>query len=62
MFINGAFGNTYVLMAFAVMGVLLIGGLVVSMRLRNRYQPGLIGVLIGALFCFLLLEALPAIT
>jgi hypothetical protein len=41
---------------------LLIGGLLVSMHLRHRYQPSLIGVLIGALFCFLLLEALPAIT
>ncbi|MFP6558263.1 hypothetical protein WJ542_08020 [Paraburkholderia sp. B3] len=62
MFINGTYQISYVLMAFVAMGALLIGGLLVSMRLRHRYQPGLIGVLIGALFCFLLLEALPAIT
>ncbi len=62
MFINGTFEHSYVLMAFVAMGVLLIGGLLVSMHLRHRYQPSLIGVLVGALFCFLLLEALPAIT
>jgi len=62
MFINGAFGISYVLMAFVGVGVLLIGGLLVSMRLRHQYHPSLIGALIGALFCFLLLEALPAIT
>jgi hypothetical protein len=62
MFINGTFEISNVLMAFVGVGVLLIGGLLVSMRLRHRYHPSLIGALIGALFCFLLLEALPAIT
>ncbi|WP_028225974.1 hypothetical protein [Paraburkholderia ferrariae] len=62
MFINGTFEISSVLMAFVGLGVLLIGGLLAWMRVRHRYHPNLIGVLIGALFCFLLLEALPAIT
>ncbi|WP_322015544.1 hypothetical protein [Paraburkholderia sp. J12] len=62
MFINGTFEISTVLMAFVGLGVLLIGGLLVWMHVRHRYHPNLIGVLIGALFCFLLLEALPAIT
>lgn len=62
MIINGTFEISTVLMAFVGLGVVLIGGLLAMMHLRHRYHPNLIGVLIGALFCFLLLEALPAIT
>ena len=36
----------------------LIGGLLVAMRLRHKYHPNLIGALIGAMLCFLLLEAI----
>jgi hypothetical protein len=62
MFINGTFEISTVLMAFVGLGVFVIGGLLAWMHVRHRYHPNLIGVLIGALFCFLLLEALPAIT
>ncbi|CAM2179708.1 Zinc transporter, ZIP family [Paraburkholderia sacchari] len=62
MIINGTFEISFVLMAFMALGAILIGGLLASMHLRHQYHPNLIGALIGALFCFLLLEALPAIT
>jgi hypothetical protein len=32
------------------------------MHVRHKYHPSLIGALIGAFLCFLLLEALPALT
>ena len=51
-----------VMIAFLCVGVILIGGLLVTMRLRHSYHPNLIGALIGAMLCFLLLEALPALT
>ncbi|HEX7934709.1 MAG TPA: hypothetical protein VF573_16745 [Paraburkholderia sp.] len=53
---------SYTMVAFICFGVLLIGGLLITMRLRHSYHPNLIGALIGALLCFLLLEALPALT
>ncbi|TDV25088.1 hypothetical protein C7405_12483 [Paraburkholderia caballeronis] len=61
MIINGTFGISYWLIAFVGLAVLLIGGLLVGMRARREYRPDLIGALIGALFCFLLLETLPAL-
>lgn len=60
--INDTFGIPFVLMAFMGLGVILIGGLLASMHYRHQYHPNLIGALIGALLCFLLIEALPAIT
>ncbi|WP_322105270.1 hypothetical protein [Paraburkholderia sp. J41] len=60
--IHGTFQFSYVLMAFVALGAILIGGLLASMHLRHQYHPNLIGALIGALLCFLLIEALPAIT
>jgi hypothetical protein len=60
--IHGTSGISIVLMAFLALGAVLIGGLLASMHMRHQYHPNLIGALIGALFCFLLLEALPAIT
>jgi hypothetical protein len=62
MFINGTFEMSYVLMAFLALGALVIGGMLATMHMRHQYHPNLIGALLGALFCFLLLEALPAIT
>jgi hypothetical protein len=61
MTIDGTLATTNVMIAFVCLGVLLLGMLVVGMRLRHRYPPGLIGAVIGAFFCFLLLEALPAL-
>ncbi|NPT46196.1 hypothetical protein GNZ12_33715 [Paraburkholderia sp. 1N] len=50
------------MIAFVCLGLLLVGGLLIVMRLRHKYHPNLIGALIGAMLCFLLLEALPALT
>ncbi|CAB3756971.1 membrane protein [Burkholderia sp. MSh2] len=60
--INHTWELSYVMIAFAVIGVVGIGGLLAAMHLRHRYHPNLIGALIGALLCFLLIEALPALT
>ena len=53
---------SYVVLAFAALGAIVIGGLLLAMHLKHRYHPNLIGALIGALLCFLLIEALPALT
>jgi TRAP-type mannitol/chloroaromatic compound transport system permease large subunit len=52
---------TVALTAFVALSVVLIGVLAVSMRMRHKYSPNLIGALIGALMCFVLLEAIPAL-
>lgn len=52
---------TIAMIAFVAISVLFIGGLLVTMHLRHRYQPNLIGALIGALLCFILLETLPVL-
>jgi FtsH-binding integral membrane protein len=62
MTINGTLAMTNVMLMLVCLGVLLAGMLVLGMRLRHRYPPGLIGAVIGAFLCFLLLEALPAFT
>jgi hypothetical protein len=50
------------MVAFIALGLLLIGGVLVVMHRRHRYEPNLVAALIGAFCCFLLLEALPALT
>jgi hypothetical protein len=62
MIIRDGYEISTMMIAFTCLGLVLIGGLLTVMRLRHRYHPNLIGALIGALLCFLLLEALPAIT
>ncbi|MFM0059151.1 hypothetical protein [Paraburkholderia phytofirmans] len=62
MVIHDGFQISSVMIAFVCVGLVLIGGLLVMMRLRHKYHPNLIGALIGAMLCFLLLEALPALT
>jgi hypothetical protein len=52
---------TIAMIVFVAFSALFIAGLLVTMHLRHRYQPNLIGALIGALLCFILLETLPAI-
>jgi uncharacterized membrane protein YeaQ/YmgE (transglycosylase-associated protein family) len=51
-----------VTIAFAIVGAIVIGGLLATMHMKHKYHPNLIGALIGALLCFLLIEALPALT
>lgn len=62
MVINDTFEISYVVLAFAALGAILIGALLTAMHVRRRYHPNLIGALIGALLCFVLLETLPAFT
>jgi hypothetical protein len=52
---------TVALIAFVVLSAVLIGVLTVFMHKRHRYSPNLIGALIGALLCFVLLETIPAL-
>ncbi|WP_250450560.1 hypothetical protein [Caballeronia sp. ATUFL_M2_KS44] len=49
------------LIAFVALCAVLIGVLGVVMHVRHRYSPNLIGALIGALMCFVLLETIPAL-
>ncbi|WP_133647693.1 hypothetical protein [Paraburkholderia flava] len=58
----GNFEISFVMLAFTGLGAILVGGLLTAMHLRHQYHPNLIGALIGAMLCFLLLEALPALT
>jgi hypothetical protein len=62
MIIHEGYQISIAMIVFVCAAVAMIAGLLVVMRMRHRYHPNLIGVLIGALLCFLLLEALPAIT
>ncbi|CAD6538767.1 hypothetical protein ACFQ3P_17350 [Paraburkholderia sabiae] len=62
MFTYGNLAMSYGMIAFIGLAILLIGGVVAVMHLRHRYEPSLIAALIGAFCCFLLLEALPALT
>ena len=61
MVLNNTFEVSYVMLAFVALGAIVIGALVTLMHVKRRYHPNLIGALVGALLCFLLLEALPAI-
>ncbi|WP_248321459.1 hypothetical protein [Caballeronia sp. Sq4a] len=49
------------LIAFVASSAVVIGVLGVVMHVRHRYSPNLIGALIGALMCFVLLETIPAL-
>ncbi|MGF6773248.1 hypothetical protein P3T18_005753 [Paraburkholderia sp. GAS199] len=62
MAIHDTIAIPYAMLVFTCLGLVLVGGLLVVMRLRHKYHPNLIGALIGAMLCFLLLEALPALT
>jgi hypothetical protein len=53
--------STVALVTFVALGVVLIGALAAVMHARHKYSPNLIGALIGALMCFVLLEAIPAL-
>ena len=58
---HSTFEISYVVLAFAALGAVVIGALAAAMHVRRQYHPNLIGALIGALLCFLLLETLPAL-
>jgi hypothetical protein len=62
MHIDSTTAISQVTIAFICLGLLLVGGLAVVMRMRHKYHPNLIGALIGGMLCFLLLEFLPTLT
>ncbi|WP_296650941.1 hypothetical protein [Paraburkholderia sp.] len=61
MLITSGFEITYVLIAFALLGAILIGALITALHLE-RWHPRLIGAAIGTLLGFVLIEALPMMT
>ncbi len=52
---------TVALITFVALCAVLIGVLALTMHMRHQYSPNLIGALIGALMCFVLLETIPAL-
>lgn len=61
MLINSGFEITYVLVAFALLGAILIGALITALHLE-RWHPRLVGAAVGAILGFVLIEALPMLT
>lgn len=61
MVIANDFEISYLLVAFALLGVILIGGLLDTLHLRNLH-PRLLGATLGALLGFALIEAVPLFT
>jgi hypothetical protein len=60
MVINNDFEISYLLIAFALLGTILVGDLL-STRLQ-RWHPKLLGAAVGALLGFALIEAVPIFT
>ena len=58
---HGNFAISYVMIGFVCLATLTLIGVVVAMHIRHRYDPNLVGALVGGFLCFLLLEALPAL-
>ncbi|MFC0402939.1 hypothetical protein [Paraburkholderia rhizosphaerae] len=58
----GQYAISYAVIGFVCVVSLTLIGLVVAMHVRHKYDPNLVGALIGGFLCFLLLEALPALT
>jgi hypothetical protein len=58
---HGHFAISYVTIGFVCLAALMLIGVVVAMHIRHRYDPNLVGALVGGFLCFLLLEALPSL-
>ncbi|KVC16242.1 hypothetical protein WI69_19545 [Burkholderia diffusa] len=61
MLINNDFEIGYLVIEFALLGVILIGALLTSLHLE-RWHPKLVGAAIGALLGIALIEAMPMLT
>nr|WP_284506017.1 hypothetical protein [Caballeronia sp. INDeC2] len=59
--INNEFEIGYLVVVFALLGVILIGALLTALHL-DRWHPKLIGAAIGALLGLALIEAVPMLT
>ena len=51
----------YLIVIFALLGVILVGALLATFHL-DRWHPKLLGAVIGALLGFALIEAVPMLT
>lgn len=61
MVINNDFEFSYLVIAFMMLGIILLGGLLDALHLQ-RWHPKLIGAAVGALLGFALIEAVPMFT
>ena len=61
MVIGNDFEIGFLLLAFALLGIILIGALLDALKLQ-RLHPRLIGATVGALLGFALIEAVPLFT
>lgn len=61
MLIGNDFEIGYLLVIFALLGIILIGSLLDALHL-GRWHPRLIGAALGALLGFALIEAVPLFT
>ncbi|CAE6805145.1 hypothetical protein R69927_01361 [Paraburkholderia domus] len=61
MVIGNDFEISYLVGAFALLGVILIGSLLEALHLE-RWHPRLLGATLGALLGFALIEAVPLFT
>lgn len=61
MVIANDFEISYLLVAFTLLGIILIGGLLDALQLE-KLHPRLVGATLGALLGFALIEAVPLFT
>lgn len=61
MVIDNDFEISYLLIAFALLGIILIGSLFDTMQLQ-KLHPRLVGATLGVLLGFALIEAVPLFT
>jgi hypothetical protein len=61
MVIDNDFEISYLLIAFVLLGTILIGDLLNMLQLQ-RWHPKLVGAAVGAVLGFVLIEAVPMFT
>jgi uncharacterized membrane protein YeaQ/YmgE (transglycosylase-associated protein family) len=61
MVINNDFEIAYLLVAFALLGAILVGALISALHL-DKWHPKLVGAVVGALVGLALIEAVPMLT
>jgi hypothetical protein len=59
--INSSFEIGYLLVAFALLGIILCGALLTALHL-DKWHPKVIGAVIGTLLGIALIEAVPMLT
>ncbi|MDR3101279.1 MAG: hypothetical protein LBV73_29970 [Paraburkholderia sp.] len=61
MTINNDFEVAYLLVAFALLGAILVGALISALHL-DKWHPRVVGAAVGALVGYALIEAVPMLT